>query len=205
MSKFYNIHFNYLTFTEKPISSENVDIVEYDKDGNITLDKDGKPKVKVIKNNPRLNIQSISYHAVNQAIEYLNAKHSLNLKPYDVFGSKKLYIDKYYAKVCDHIDFKDDENNGIIKEVFTTQTTYNGRKMYMNIDSLRVATSLASSIVKIIEEENKDLVFPLSENCIFKLYREAYLKVNAIFEDLKTAKRLIQNNEEFLTGFGNYM
>lgn len=205
MAKFYNIHFSYLTFTEKPITSENVDVIEYDQNGNVTLDKEGKPKVKVIKNNPRLNIQSISYHAIIKATEYLNKKYGLSLKPYDIFGGKDVYLNEYYSKVCEHIDFQNDDNNNIIKEVFTSPASYNGKNMYINIDSLNVATSLASAIVKIIEEENKGLVFPLSGNSIFKLYREAYLKINAIFEDLKTAKRLIQNKEEFLTGFGNYM
>lgn len=205
MAKFYNIHFNYLTFTEKPVSSENIDIVEYDKNGNVALDEKGQPKIEVIKNTPMLNIQSIPHLAVRKATEYLNKKYNLGLKTYDIFGGKDIYISKYHSKICERIDEQNDENNNIIKEIFTKPATYNGKSMYMNINNVSVATALANDLIKIIETENKDMVFPLSESCIYKLYREAYMKVNIIFEDLKTAKRLMQNNQEFLTGFGNYM
>ena len=196
------IYYNILNITDNPITSEQYKSISVDSHGNPIIEN-GKQKSEIKQNNPKRKIKAIAHYAMENAVERLNKKYVLNIKPNDLFGgSTELYIKKFISKLCERIDFLDDNQKGIINEVFSTPVKYENTTKYLNINDEKIAKHWGLNFASIIEEQNKDLNFPLTSDCIYEIHKYINSQLNLIFEDLENARIMIKRNESFSKDLG---
>lgn len=180
--------------TEKPITEELLELKIINNLGEPVLDKDGKQKVEVKKNNPKTKIRSIAHLAIDKTAELLNKKYKINIKPYDLFGgTTELYIKNYFKKIGERIDFLDNKNGNIINKVLTHN--FGNGKNFLNFDDTQSATQWALNYVEIIENTNNGFNFPLNDDCMYEIFSYVNQQLKLLFEDLKKANLEITRKE----------
>lgn len=192
------ISFVFLSVTKKPIADELVTI----KTKRNPSEPNKKSATSTKNNNPRAKINAISYFALEELALFLKT-----LTKYDV-EAKNLFInnEKYYSVLSEcvkYVDELNDNNNGIISNLFDSPITFEGKPAYLNVNNQKIANGLSNKFYNLIKEEllnsnSATLKLPLSNEIISKMLSEYRKEIKYLFKELQNAQQIKQRKMSFV-------